>query len=212
MKTDDLIAFLSDELQPAPRGQVVRLLGLGLVGGLAVSTLLMWATLGPRPDLAAAMTGNAFWMKFFYVLAIGLLGLWMVERQARAGADIRRPALLLAVPVVAMVVAAAVELSAPRADSPTLIMGQSAGVCAFLILMLALPVFAGLFLALRRLAPTRLTLAGAAAGLAAGGWGACVYAFHCPESTAPFIVIWYSLGVALAAGLGAFLGRWALRW
>ena len=212
MKTDDLIALLSDGLEPAPRGQVGRLLGLGLVGGLAVSILLMWATLGPRPDLDVAMTGSAFWMKFFYVLAIGVLGLWLVERQARAGADIRRPGLLLAVPVVAMIVAAAVELSAPRADSALLIMGQSAGVCAFLILMLALPVFAGLFLALRRLAPTRLTLAGAAAGLAAGGWGACVYAFHCPESTAPFIVIWYSLGVVLSAALGAFLGRWALRW
>jgi len=91
-------------------------------------------------------------------------------------------------------------------------MGQSAGVCAFLILMLSAPIYAGLLLALRRLAPTRLALAGAAAGLAAGGWAACVYAIHCPESTAPFIVIWYSLGMALAAGLGAAIGRLALRW
>ena len=172
----------------------------------------MWAILGPRPDLSAAMAGGAFWMKFFYVLAIGGLGLWIVERQARAGADARLPALALGVPVVALVVVASVQLSAPQADSAALIMGHSASVCAFLILMLSLPIFAGLFLALRQLAPTRLTLAGAAAGLAAGGWGASVYAFHCPESTAPFIVIWYSLGMALAAGLGALLGRWALRW
>ena len=212
MQTDDLIARLSGQLAPAPRGQVGRMLALGLAGGLAVSGLLMWATLGLRPDLSVAMAGAAFWMKFFYVLTIGALGLRIVERQARAGADARLPTWLLGVPVVALVVAASVQLSAPGADSAALIMGQSAGVCAFLILMLALPVFAGLFLVLRRLAPTRLTLAGAAAGLAAGGWGACVYAFHCPESTAPFIVIWYSLGMVLAAALGAFLGRWALRW
>ena len=212
MQTDDLIARLSGELEPAARGQVGRLLALGLIGGLAGSGLLMWAVLGLRPDLSAAMMGGAFWMKFFYVLAIGALGLWIVERQARAGADVRLPALLLGVPVVALVVAASVQLSAPRADSAALIMGQSAGVCAFLILALALPVFAGLFLALRRLAPTRLTLAGAAAGLSAGGWAAAVYCFHCIESSAPFIVIWYSLGMVLAAGLGAFLGRWALRW
>ena len=110
------------------------------------------------------------------------------------------------------VMAAAFQLSAPHADSPDLIMGRSASVCPLVILLLALPIFAGLFWALRRLAPTRLTLAGAAAGLAAGGWAASIYAFHCTESTAPFIVIWYSLGLALAAGLGAFLGRWLLRW
>jgi hypothetical protein len=212
MQTDDLIARLSENLAPTPKGQVGRLLLLGLVGGVAASTLLMWASLGLRPDLSVAMTGSAFWMKFSYVLAIGALGLWMVERQARAGAEARLPFMLLAVPVVALVLAAAAELSAPRADSAALIMGSSASVCAFLILMLALPIFAGLFLALRRLAPTRLTMAGAAAGLAAGGWSASIYSFHCTESTAPFIVIWYSLGMVLAAALGALLGRWVLRW
>jgi hypothetical protein len=212
VKTDDLIALLSDDLQPAPRGLVLRTLLLGLTAGMILSALLMWLVLGPRPDLQIAMQGGAFWMKFFYVLAIGALGLWIVERQARAGADAKMPFGLMAVPVVALIVAASVQLSAPYADSATLIMGRSASVCAFLIVMLALPIFAALLLALRRLAPTRLSLAGAAAGLAAGGWAATVYAFHCTESTAPFIVIWYSLGILLSAGIGALLGRFALRW
>ena len=212
MKTDELISLLSDDLKPAPRGLVARTLALGLIGGMALSTLLMWGLLGPRPDLAPAMAGGAFWMKFFYVAAIGVLGLWIVERQARAGAEARTPFLLLAVPVVALVVAASVQLSAPDANSAALIMGRSSDVCAFLILLLSLPIFAGLLLALRQLAPTRTTLAGAGAGLAAGGWAATVYAFHCNESTAPFIVIWYSLGILLAAGLGALVGRFALRW
>ena len=212
MKTDELIGFLADDLKPAPRFAVGRMLGLGLAGGIALSTLMMWTLLGPRPDLSTAMAGGTFWMKLSYVFAIGALGLWIVERQARAGAEARRPFLLLAVPVVALVVAASVQLSNPRANSAALIMGQSANVCPFLILMLSLPIFAGLTLALRQLAPTRPILAGAAAGLAAGGWAATVYAFHCPESTAPFIVIWYSLGMVLAAALGAMLGRFTLRW
>ena len=136
----------------------------------------------------------------------------MVERQARAGAQARTPLWLLAVPVVALVVAASVQLSDPKANSAALIMGTSADVCPLLILMLSLPIFGGLLLALRRLAPTRLGLAGAVAGLTAGGWAAVVYAFHCPESTAPFIVIWYSLGIVLATALGAAVGRFALRW
>jgi hypothetical protein len=212
MKTDQLIALLSDELKPAPRGLVARTLALALVVGVLASTLMMWAMLGPRPDLAQAMAGGMFWMKFSYVLTVALLGLWIVERQARAGADARRPFVLLAVPVVALVVTASVQLSAPRVDSAALIMGSSAGVCPFLIALLSLPIFAALMLALRHLAPTRLTLAGAGAGLAAGGWAATVYAFHCPESTAPFIAIWYSLGMAMAAGIGALTGRHALRW
>lgn len=212
MQTDELIALLSDELKPAPRTLVPVALALGLSLGLAASTLLMWATLGPRPDLQAAMAGGTFWMKFFYVLAVGGLGLWIVERQARAGADAKTPFALLAVPVVALIVAAAVQLSAPRANSAALIMGSSAAICPVLIVMLALPVFAGLMLALRRLAPTRLALAGAGAGLAAGGFAASVYAFHCPESAAPFIMIWYSLGMVLAAALGALAGRFTLRW
>ena len=50
--------------------------------------------------------------------------------------------------------------------------------------------------ALREMAPTRLRLAGAAAGALAGGAGAAVYALHCPELGAPFVAVWYVLGMA----------------
>ena len=63
-----------------------------------------------------------------------------------------------------------------------------------------------------RLAPTRLTLAGALAGLFAGGMGAFVYAFHCPETAAPFVALWYSAGILLTTALGALLGPRLLRW
>ena len=78
--------------------------------------------------------------------------------------------------------------------------------------MTALPTLLATFWALRQLAPTRLTLAGAGAGLFAGGVGAFVYCFHCTESTAPFIAIWYTLGVVLTMAVGAVLGRYLLRW
>ena len=81
-----------------------------------------------------------------------------------------------------------------------------------LIAGLSLPLFAGLFWSLRRLAPTRLTQAGAAAGLLAGSAAATIYAFHCTESTATFIAIWYTAGIALTTLMGAALGRFLLRW
>ena len=71
---------------------------------------------------------------------------------------------------------------------------------------------AAIMWAMRRFAPTRTTLAGAAAGLLAGGVSATVYGLHCDESTAPFVALWYSLGISLTALTGAVIGSRVLRW
>ncbi len=212
MRTADLIAQLADELEPAKPGAVVRILALGLSAGALGSVLLMMATVGTRQDLAAAMTGGPFWMKFTYTLVIALLGLWLVERAGRPGSDAKKPLLLLALPVAAILVLAALQLAPAGADRQALMLGRSANVCALLIALLALPLFGGVFWALRRLAPTRLAQAGAAAGLLAGSTAATIYAFHCTESAAPFVAIWYTAGILLTTLLGAALGRWVLRW
>ncbi|HZQ39510.1 MAG TPA: DUF1109 domain-containing protein, partial [Rhizomicrobium sp.] len=180
--------------------------------GLLLSTILMLAAMGPRPDLAIAMAGGAFWMKLAYTLSFAGLGLWMVERLGRSDASARKPALLLVVPVALLLAIAIVQLMAPGADRHHLMMGDSWKVCAIDILTVSLPAFVAMFWALRKLAPTRLSLAGAGAGLLAGGVGASVYAFHCVEYTAPFILIWYTSGMAAAALIGALISRWALRW
>lgn len=212
MRTDDLLDLLSADLTPAPPGLVTRRLGLGVVLGLAVTFLVLLLTLGLRPDLGAALGGAAFWIKFAYTLALAGLGLWLVERQSRAGADARRPARLLLIPVLLLALVAALQLGAPGADWRALVMGRSARVCSLLIAGLSLPIFACVFWAMRSLAPTRLTLAGTCGGLLAGSASAALYCLHCPEVAAPFILVWYSLGILLATALGALLGRWALRW
>lgn len=55
-------------------------------------------------------------------------------------------------------------------------------------------------------------LAGAGTGLLAGAVGAFAYAFYCPETAAPFLAIWYALGIAIPAALGALLGPRVLHW
>jgi hypothetical protein len=213
MRTDELIAHLAGGLQPVRRAEVVRTLSLGLGLGALGSLLLMAATIGIRADIFAAMEGQAFWLKFLYTLAVALIGLRLVERMSRPGTDARAPALLIAVPVlVLMAMMAGQMMDADAGTRHALLMGHSADVCSVLIAGLALPLFAGLFWALRRLAPTRLVRAGAAAGLLAGSAAATIYAFHCTESTATFIAIWYTAGIALTTIMGALLGRWALRW
>ena len=91
-------------------------------------------------------------------------------------------------------------------------MGHSHTVCPWRIVILSLPVFASVFWSLQKLAPTRPVLAGAAAGLLAGAAGAFVYAFHCDESAAPFVVLWYTAGIALVGLAGGLIGRFLLRW
>lgn len=85
-------------------------------------------------------------------------------------------------------------------------------ICPWLLLILAAPIFIGLLWSFRRLAPTRLRAAGAAAGFAAGAWAATLYCLHCPEVSAIFVLTWYTLGMLLAAGVGALLGPRVLRW
>lgn len=212
MRTDDLIAQLSAGLEPVKSGAVARLLAGAVIVGIAGSALLLLVLIGPRHNLAAAMTHPGMWTKLAYTFAIAAFGLWLVERAGRPGADMTRPALFLALPLLAIALLAGLQMSAPGADMPGLVMGHSSRVCAALVTLTALPTLAATFWALRRLAPTRLTLAGAGAGLFAGAAGAFVYCFHCTEEAAPFIAIWYSLGIVVVTALGALLGRSLLRW
>jgi hypothetical protein len=65
---------------------------------------------------------------------------------------------------------------------------------------------------MRSLAPTRLRLAGAAAGLLASSVATIVYCLHCPEMSPAFWGVWYAMGMVMPALIGAWLGPRLLRW
>lgn len=213
MKTEALIERLSERAAPVDARAGLRLLALGTAAGVAASLALMWLWLGIRPDLAAAMGTSAYWMKFFYTLVLALAGFWTVERLARPGASSRAQMILEALPFAAIAALALMRLAEAPADARmALVMGSSSQLCPWRIVLLALPICAGALWGLRRLAPTRPMIAGAAAGLLAGAAGAFVYAFHCDESAAPFVAVWYSVGIAVVGLIGAAAGRLLLRW
>jgi hypothetical protein len=214
MKTSDLIAFLAAAAaQPAPPGPALARLAPGLLAGglIALAILAVW--LGVQP-LNAAMHASWFWMKAFYCLAIAASGLALLARLARPGATLGVWALgALAVALAAIAGMAARQLMlSPIALRPSLWMGGTWRVCPWRILALSLPIYAGLVLALRRLAPTRPLLAGAAAGLTAGGAAGLVYGFYCQEHAAPFVAVWYTAGITACAAMGAISGARLLRW
>jgi hypothetical protein len=84
--------------------------------------------------------------------------------------------------------------------------------CPIFITVLSVPVFVAIVWAMKGLAPVRLCLAGATGGFAAGAIAAVVYSLHCPELAAPFIGVWYLLGMLIPTAAGALLGPQLLRW
>jgi hypothetical protein len=211
--SDDLIDQLAADLKPVrPQAVTMRII-VGLVAGIVAASMLLFAWLGLRQDLAAAVATPIFWVKFAYPFLLAGAGLYAVDRLSRPGAT--APGTMLFVTVMFALTVILGTLQFVNAEPETvrgLIMGGSALVCPFYIVALSAPVFVATLLVMRTLAPTRLTLAGLAAGLLAGGIGALVYSFHCGENGLPFLAIWYTAGIAAMAAIGAISGRYLLRW
>lgn len=211
--TDDFIARLADQLQPTPKRAVRLRLALGLATGAVLAAIAMLAWLGLRPDLADAVFSMSYWWKFLYTAAFAGLAFWAATRLARPGGSMRKPMIMLfALIAVAGAMGVGQLMVMPAGMSRELVMGSSALLCPFYIAALAIPIYAATIFAMRRLAPTNLPGAGLAAGLLAGSAAAWIYAFHCTENGMPFLAIWYTTGILIAAIAGAVVGRWALRW
>ncbi|WP_454287680.1 NrsF family protein [Rhizobium arsenicireducens] len=211
MKTDELIRLLS---QDAPvRMCLGRMLTLALAAGLAVSAVLLLATVGLRDDLASAIATVRVAFKIGMTLVLAIVAFGLVSRIGRPGVPLRPWAVALLLPLALMVVAVGVELLVVPQDAwAARLMGRNAAFCLFFIPLLSLAPLAAFLAALRNGAPENPGLAGAAAGLAAGAIGAALYAWHCPDDSPLFGAAWYTLAIMLVIATGYGIGRRLLRW
>lgn len=215
MNTDALIVRLSSNLEPIPKGAArASLLRAEAIGATAAAlSVVFWPSLGMRPDLGSAVLTSGFWVKLMYPASIAVLGFAVLDRLSRPDSDRVRWAHLLWPPFgLALIVIAAHRSIAPEASNTAFWLGSSWWQCPLYVVGLSAPVGAALMLALSRLAPTRLAVAGAAAGLVAGATGATAYALHCVETSPGFLFTWYSLGLIAASAAGSLLGPRILRW
>ncbi len=213
MNTDDLARLLATGAEAVDRRAPLRRAGVAVAIGALVAGALMALWLGVRPALVRDAAAPMLWLKFAFVAWLAAAGAIVALRLARPGVRLAHAPTALAAPVLAMWVLAGIALAG--ADAPqrtTLLLGQTWSACPLNIAALSLPVFAAALWGMRGFAPTRLARAGAAAGLFAGAVGAFVYAFHCPELAAPFLGLWYVLGMLIPAALGALVGPRVLRW
>ncbi|WPL19200.1 hypothetical protein Thiowin_04310 [Thiorhodovibrio winogradskyi] len=211
MKTSHLIDLLATEAGPAPRALPARRIGAVVPFGWLASIAATLVLLGPIP--ASLWAEPAPWIKLAYAGGLASGALWLTTRLARPVARTGGPVIsIVAVVILMALLGLTTLLAAPASERLAALLGHSWARCPVNVLLLSLPTLAGALWALRGLAPTQARAAGLAAGLLAGAVGAMAYALSCIELSAAFVALWYSLGIALAGGLGALMGPWLLRW
>jgi hypothetical protein len=213
MNTHDLIAALAAEASTTPPASGMRRYTQALATGLVVSLALVLVLWGINPSLNMLAHTQAFWIKLLWLVLTCTFAAPVVLHLSRPGVTAGRGVWGIAASLVGMAVLATWQVS--QVDAATgvqLMLGQSWQVCSVSIAALSIPLLAALLWMLRGMAPTRPALAGASAGLMAGGLACLVYSLHCPETAYAFLAVWYAAGMALMASIGALIGARLLRW
>ncbi len=213
MKTDDLVAVLSTNVEPIGRGLVGRTISIALAGGAAVALGLVFAVLGLRADLTTIRATIFMLLKIAFALAVIGVAMRYLLRLARPGAERGLSPLTIAVPFAAIALLGAISLGfAPSSHWNRMILGDEWLECLLSIPIIAIVPFAVIIFAVRRAAPTNLVRTGAVAGLVAGGVSAVAYALHCTDDSLPFVAVWFGGTIVLCTLAGAALGPRLLRW
>lgn len=211
MQTTDLIERLAVDFRP-PLARV-QLLGTVVTVGAVLALGLLWTLVGLRADLIAVLSTPEFWMKAGFTLSTAAAAFVLCARLSRPEGTPGWWPVGLALPFLALVAFACVEMwAAPPHLRQVMWVGQTALQCVWCIPVLAAPLLIGVLWAFRFFAPTRLRLAGFSGGLLAGATSAVIYALHCAEREPAFVATWYSAGILLPALLGWLFGPRVLRW
>lgn len=209
MKTDDLIKGLSADAMPEMPMTGTWLAAIAAAVVLAAAAFFM--LLGPRADIGTAMETWRFLFKFVVTILLAATA-WLAARALATPGSGWRWVWLLAAPVLLFIAAMAEMMILPEGEAMPRMMGTNNMLCLAAIPAIGLPPLAVFLAAMRHGAPTRPMLSGAVAGLLAGGITATFYAMHCFDDSPLFVVVWYTLAVAILAAVGALAGRMVLRW
>lgn len=213
MRTDDLIAMLSANIDAVDRRQMARTMGRAVAVGTLVTLGVGLVVLGARSGIASNNALVFVVVKLAFAITIAALALFYLIRSARPGSDQRGSVSLVLLPFAGIVGLAAVSLAnTPENRWPAMLTGDDWLECLLSIPIIAIVPFALVIWAVRQAAPTHLGRAGALAGLLAGGLSAAGYALHCTDDSLPFVAIWYGGTIILCTLAGGVLGPRLLRW
>jgi hypothetical protein len=206
MKTDDLVAMLSTNVEPIGRGLVGRTISIAVAAGAVIALGFTLAALGIRADLTTTRATVFLLLKVAFALAVVGVAIRYLTRLAHPGAEREISPLSIALPFAAIALLGLISLDgAPSSHWNRMILGDEWLECLLSIPIIAVVPFAATIFAVRRAAPTNLVRAGAIAGLIAGGVSAMAYALHCTDDSLPFVAVWYGGTIVLCtlAGVSA---------
>ena len=213
MKTDDLIAMLSTNVEPVDHRQIVRNIGMAVVAGAAVAVAIVFFVLGPRAGLTTEGAFIPALLKVAFTFIILVPASIYLIRLTRPGGERRSSVALVALPFIAVMLLAALSLAfAPSSHWNGKIFGDDWLECLISIPLIAIVPFSVIVWAVRQMAPTDLARTGAFVGLVAGCLSAIGYAVHCADDSVPFFALWYGGTIAVCTFAGWKLGPKLLRW
>ena len=206
MSHDALITGLVTDLDPVRRRSVAREAGLVLM--LAAVELGLFLSLGTMRDDMGAMIGSPYMLwklggLALLALASGTVAIRSLSPTTHPRRDLARVAVLVGLTVIA---GALIDPMAGSGQTVLQRLSPANGLlCSLCIAVLALPMLAMLTLLMRRGAPTRPRTSAWAIGLAAGTWGALVFAFCCPVNDPLYVATWYCVGCTTVAVMAWWL-------
>lgn len=212
MDTSELIKKLaSDPQRPARPLSTMWWAAGGLAVALAATAF--FALLGLRSDITTAAETYRFLFKFLVTITLAVSAFSCVRTLSRPGENWRNAVLCLAVAPVLIAMAVIVELFTLPSDSwSATLIGTNSIACLTYIPLIGIGPLAIFLWTLHYGAPTRPALAGAAAGLLAGGIAATFYAAKCTDDSPLFVATWYTLAITALAILGAVCANRFARW
>lgn len=211
MRTDELIKAIAADTQSASQPMQAGWRAAFLLA-LLVAAAAFFAMIGPRADILAAAQTWRFLFKFVFTIALAGTALAAVAPLSRPDGSMAPMAWLLAAPVLMVAALLFETMTVPSSLWMTRMVGSNSLLCLTFIPLIGIGPLAIFLVALRHGAPTRPGLAGAVAGLLAGGVAATFYAAHCFDDSPLFVAVWYSIAIAGLAIVGAILGPRIARW
>lgn len=210
MKTDTLIGLLAQDARL--RSTFANTLLKAFAIAVVVASLVFLVLLKPRPDLAAVAGSARVLFKFALTLPLAVAALGLVDRLGRPAAPTGPWPWLIAGVALLLASGLCVELFVVPSDEwAARLVGRNSRYCLLFIPLIALGPLACLIAALRRGAPSHPGRSGAAAGLAATGIAASLYALHCPDDSPLFVATWYLIATSVVVLAGYAAGRLFIR-
>jgi hypothetical protein len=214
---DPLIDALVADLGPVQPRRWQR--EAALLAALGLFEILLFIALrGVRPDLHDAMGATPFWWKSgSLAIIVGIAATAALISLDPASTTPRRLsrlwwALALAAPLL-LALGWLVDAGASgRAALLARLAWQDGLDCLINITLLSVPPVVALGLMMRHGAPAQPGRTALAAGLAAAGFGAFVFAFHCSHDDPLYVAIWYGGAVAAVAALARLVLPRLTRW